>query len=103
MSRVSRALHPSRLEDIAEGRRMPTFSEVRAIAGELMARRSELEELTEAMETLSLDLELARDTAEGYRRREEVWRRLLSPETWRALEDLVRSPLPAGRVDSGEA
>ena len=100
---MNRKLHPSHLEAIAEGRRMPTFSEVRAIAAELLALRPELEVLTDTIETLSLELELARDTAEGYRRREETLRRLLSPETWRALEELIRSPRIPERVESGEA
>lgn len=100
---MSRGIDPSRLEAIAEGKRMPTFSEVRSMADELMALRADLELLTDTLEVLSLDLELARDAADGYREREEVWRRVLAPETWRAMEELVRLPQPGERVESGEA
>jgi len=91
------------VESIADGRRLPTFREVRALAQELLEQRDARELLSSALDVVETDRMQTRETNDHLRGRERVWRDYLSSETWHMLELLATGRRTQEHVEAGEA
>jgi len=100
---VSKKLTFTCVEAIADGRRLPTFHEVQALAGELLELRDIRTLLRSALHRTQSDLAVLRADSQTLRVRERVWRSYLEPETWTMLDQLARVNTAVEPVEAGEA
>lgn len=91
------------VDAIANGHRLPTFQEVRALAQELLEQRHNSAVLAKALHMAESDLVAQREASRALIGRERVWRSYLEPETWTMLDRLARTNNYAEHVDAGEA